>query len=170
MEKFKPATEYSESITWFEGALFNLSFSDNSISKGSLHKKQIVFKRTGDAPDVHGWGITHDKKSIIVTGNYSPTLFYLNPKTLKVEKTLTTNVTSLEDLAWDEKGIWASSFTEHRGQIFRISPSDGKIEQFFTMPEPEQCPVIDGIAVDGKNLWVTGKHCPSIYLVKNPLN
>ena len=65
-------------------------------------------------------------------------------------------------------GIWASSYTSHHGEIFRIRPSDGKVEGFFKMPDGDQCPVIDGIAFDGKNLWVTGKNCPSIYLYKKP--
>jgi glutamine cyclotransferase len=36
---------------------------------------------------------------------------------------------------------------------------------YFSLPE-ENCPVIDGIAYDGKGLWVTGKECPSIYYLK----
>lgn len=172
VERFKPATEYGESIAWFNGKIYGLSFTDNSISIGSIQgrgpKKQLLFKRAADTPEVHGWGIAHDGKSLIITGNYSPILYFLNPKTLKVERTITTPVTALEDLAWDGTGIWSSSFTEHRGQVFRISPKDGKIEKFFSISSPEDCPIIDGIACDGTTLWVTGKHCPSIYQFKNP--
>jgi glutamine cyclotransferase len=50
-----------------------------------------------------------------------------------------------------------------------VHPKTGKVEGLYTIPEPEMCPVIDGIAVEGKSLWITGKNCPSLYLVKNPL-
>ena len=168
LERYKPATDYSESPTWFKGKFYELSFSDNSISIGKIVNKKMVFTRAGTTPEIHGWGITHDNKSIIITGDYSPRLYFLNPSTLKVERTITTPVSALEDLAWDGDGIWASSYTEHRGQVFRINPKDGSIDQFFTLSDPEECPVIDGTAWDGKGLWVTGKHCPSIYLFKNP--
>ncbi|MBI1860849.1 MAG: glutaminyl-peptide cyclotransferase [Deltaproteobacteria bacterium] len=168
VERFKPATEYSESLAWFQGKLFELSFSDNSISIGTFVKKQLTFKRGGDTSEVHGWGIAHDGKSLIITGNYSPILYFLNPKTLKVERTITAPVTALEDLAWDGEGIWSSSYTERRGQVFRINPKDGSVKKYFLLSEPEECPVIDGTAWDGKALWVTGKHCPSIYQFKNP--
>lgn len=168
LERFKPATDYSESITWFQGKLFNLSFSDNSIHAGSLQKKGLTFRRAGNVPEVHGWGITHDGTHLIVTGDYSPKLYYLHPKTMSVKKTLTTPISDLEDLAWDGTHLWSSSLTKHRGQIFRISPKDGQIVGFYTLPDPESCPVIDGIAFDGTHLWITGKQCPSIFSVKLP--
>lgn len=179
MDRFVPATDYSESVTWFEGKLWNLSFTDNSIHVGELRAAKppsdgapvpsFSFKKAGVVPEVHGWGITHNGKQIIVTGDYSAKLYFLNPKTLKIEKTVTAPVTALEDLAWDGVGIWSSSFTGYRGQIFRISPKDGKIIGHYLLPDPEMCPVIDGIAVDGSRLWITGKQCPALYLVKNPL-
>lgn len=174
LERFQPATEYSESLTWFKGGLWNLSFTDNSIHIGKLTSgknkgRALAFKKVGEVPEVHGWGITHNGNQIITTGDYSPKLYFFNPKSMKLEKTLTTTVSALEDLAWDGHGIWSSSFTGYRGQIFRISPANGKIGDFYSLPDPEMCPIIDGIAVDGKNLWITGKECPAIYLVKNPL-
>lgn len=168
VERFPPPTDYSESIVWFRNQLFNLSFSDNSIHSAKLGKRGLSFKRVGAVPEVHGWGITHDGQSLIVTGHYSQKLYFLNPATLRVTRFITTTVSALEDLAWDGSSIWTSSFTGYRGQIFRVSPKDGTIDQFFSLPDPEACPVIDGIAHDGKYLWVTGKHCPSIFMIRPP--
>lgn len=168
IETFDPATHYSESLTWFLGKLWNLSFSDNGIYAGKREKDKIKFKRVGDSPEIHGWGITHDGKHLILTGNYSSKLYFLDPKAMRVVKTISATVKDLEDLAWDGLGIWTSSFTSHRGQIFRIDPQSGQVGEFFSLPTPEECPIIDGIAFDGSGLWITGKQCGSIYLAKRP--
>lgn len=170
---FTPPSEYSESLAWFHGKLYNLSYSDDGIYVGTLAKQKdgseaLHFERGGTAPEAHGWGITHNGKELIVTGNYSKKLYFLDPKTLKVARVVTTPIKDLEDLAWDGKGIWASSFTEHHGEIFRLSPKDGKLEAVYKLPDADECPVIDGIAYDGENLWVTGKNCLSIYVYKKP--
>ncbi len=166
--RFAPASEYSESVTWFRGGLWNLSFSDNGIYRGTLANGQLKFKKMGTVPQVHAWGITHDGKQLIVTGDYSHQLFFLNPDTAKLVRTLDTNGKDLEDLAWDGEGIWTSSFTQDVGQVFRINPKTGKRSQLYSLPDRQACPVIDGIAFDGKNLWITGKHCPSLYYVEMP--
>lgn len=164
----KPATEYSESLTWFQGVLWNVSFHDNSIQAGKLTRDKIAFEKKGTVPEVHAWGMAHNGKEILITGDYSNKVYFLNPKTTKVVRTLTTNGKDLEDLAWDGKWIWTSSFTEHHGEIFKIHPQTGKVEGYYRLPDAEQCPVVDGIAYDGKALWVTGKECPALYYLKLP--
>jgi glutaminyl-peptide cyclotransferase len=166
VSRFTPPTEYSESLAWFRGKLFNLSFSDNGIYVGGLNKDSLKLEKKGQTPEVHGWGITHDKKHLIITGDYSSKLYWLDPKTLKIVRTLETNAKDIEDLAWDGKLIWTSSFTTDRGHIFSIDPESGKILAKYPLSNPEECPVIDGIAYDGKAFWITGKECPSIYYVK----
>ncbi len=167
--RYTPGSEYSESVAWFNGALWNLSFSDNGIYKGRLKADKLAFKRVGTVPEVHGWGITHNGKQIIATGDYSNKLYFIDALSAKVTRTLETDKTALEDLAWDGRGIWTSSFTGDRGHIFRINPQTGKSGPLYALPDPESCPIIDGIAVDGKTLWVTGKQCPSIYRFELPL-
>lgn len=166
LETFAPPTSYSESLTWWGKELWNVSYADNGIYRG----QPGAMKRVGSTPEVHAWGIAHDGKSLILTGDHgSNKLYFINPKSLKTERILTVEVSDLEDLAWDGKGIWTSSFTAHRGKIFRVDAKSGKIQGVFDIPEPEMCPVVDGIAVEGEFLWIVGKHCPSIYKVKNPL-
>lgn len=168
LQRFTPASDYSESVAWWGKTLWSVSFSDNGIYAGVLKGDQIPFKRRGSTPEAHAWGVTHDDRHLILTGNYSANLYFMDPKTLKVVKKITSPVKDLEDLAWDGKGIWASSFSSYRGQVFRIDPNTGRIDEFFSLPDPSDCPVIDGIAYAPEGLWITGKHCPSIYLVKKP--
>ena len=168
VETLKPATSYSESVAWVLGHLWNVSFADNGIYEAKGTGRDTRFVKRGTVPEVHAWGLTFDGKHLIVTGNYSDKLYFLNPETMAVERTIQTPVKDLEDLAWDGKGLWASSFTSHRGQVFWIDPKTGNIPKFYSLPHPEECPIIDGTAFDGKYLWVTGKHCSKIYCLALP--
>jgi glutamine cyclotransferase len=168
VSRFVPATEYSESLVWVAGMLWNVSFSDNGLYRGSLEAGKMVFSKAGTVPEVHAWGLEHDGKHLVVTGNYSSKLYFLNPRTGKLERTLETQGKDLEDLAWDGTGFWSSSFTTHRGKIFRIDPKTGSVGPLYALPDKENCPIIDGIAYDGKHLWITGKECPQIYCVTTP--
>jgi len=169
VKRFKPATEYSESLVWINEELWNVSFSDNGIYSGTAVNDVFKFKKRGTVPEKHAWGIIHTGKQLVVTGNYSHMLYFLNPETFKVDRKVQVSIKDLEDLAWDGERIWASSFTQHKGEVFSINPKNGKIDGFYKLPNVNECPVIDGIAYDGKNLWITGKHCTSIYYVKKPV-
>lgn len=172
--KYKPATTYSESLMWFQGSLWNLSFANNGIYKGKITGDELKFTRVAKMPEIHGWGITNNGKEIILTGDYSDKIYFMDPKTLTIKRTVSAHkktgekVSSLEDNAFDGKYLWDSSFDSYRGQIFRIHPDSGLVEDFYDLPVKEDCPIIDGIAFDGKNLWVTGKHCPGIYYLERP--
>lgn len=168
VSQYTPATDYSESVVWVGGSLWNVSFSNNGLYRGTLKGGELKFQRVGDVPEVHAWGMTHDGTHLIVTGDYSHKLYFLDTKTGKRVRTVETERKDLEDLAWDGTGIWASSFTQHRGQIFRIDPKTGKSSGLYRLPDAESCPVVDGLAIDGKTLWVTGKQCPAIYQVELP--
>ncbi|NBX67710.1 MAG: hypothetical protein EBR01_01955 [Proteobacteria bacterium] len=168
VSRLTPSSDYSESLTWFNGVMWNLSFSDNGIYKGTLTSRgAIEFHRKGTTPEAHGWGIAHNGKHLIITGDYSSKLYFIDPSNLKIVRTLQTQGKDLEDLAWDGQFIWCSSFTTERGKIFALDPSNGKILGTFALPD-DSCPIVDGIAFDGKGLWITGKECPSIYYVKKP--
>ncbi|NBX76010.1 MAG: hypothetical protein EBQ92_05605 [Proteobacteria bacterium] len=168
IESYAPATEYSESIKWVSGKLWNLSFKNKGLYQGQLKDKQLVFEKVGEVPEDCGWGIEKVGREIVMTGNFSNKLYFYDPEHRKWTKTLVTDGVDLEDLAWDGKRLWTSSFSTHRGTIFSVDIQTGKIQSFWELPQKEECPIIDGIAFDGKSLWITGKECSSIYQVKVP--
>ena len=165
--RFKPSTDYSESLKWWNGKLYNLSFSDDGIYVGKLANGALAFERKGTVPEKHGWGMEVIGPNLVTTGDYSKVLYFYDSK-LKVVRTLVTEADAIEDLAYDGRYLWASSFTTNRGKIFRIDPKNGKVGTLYTLPNADDCPIIDGLAYDGKNLWLTGKQCPSIYYIKKP--
>lgn len=166
--RFPSSSDYNESLAWVGEELLQLSFADNGIYRGRLKGATLSFERAGTVPEVHGWGITYDGKNVIITGDYSRKLYFLDLTSLRVVRTIETPVDALEDLAWDGTGIWSSSFTTYQGTIFRFDPRNGKLQGAFALSAPQRCPVIDGIAVDGDTLWLTGKHCPELFQVANP--
>ncbi len=168
VQRFPPSSEYNESLTWLNGFLYMVSYSDNGIYKGKLQGDKFTFERVGTTPEIHAWGLTHDGKDLLLTGNYSRVIYRMDTKDFAIKSTVTADVTDVEDLAFDGKDLWSSSFTEYRGSIFKIAMKTGKIDTIYELPDPESCPVIDGIAIDGKTFWLTGKNCPSIFNVKIP--
>lgn len=165
---YAPASEYNESLVWWKGTPFQVSYSDDGIYRGEPSNGDFRWVRVGKAPEAHAWGSTHDGKHVILTGNYSKKLYFFDPKTWKIARTVETSVPDLEDLAWDGQRVWASSFTTFVGTIFPIDPKTGAVDAYYELPDPGECPVIDGLAWDGEALWMTGKHCAKIYRVERP--
>ena len=148
LSRFQPPTEHSESVAWFKGRLYNLSFTNNGIYVGDLNSKgELNLERKGSTPEVHGWGLTHDGSQLIMTGNFSSKLYFVDPKSFQVIRTLQTEAKDIEDLAWDGEWIWTSSFTVDRGKIYALHPKTGKILGKYELPD-QNCPIIDGIAFE----------------------
>lgn len=165
----EPPSDYSESVAWRGDTLWNLSYSDANVYAGTIGADGAIdWRIAGRGPDVHGWGIAHDGRDLIVTGNGQPTIWFLDPGTLAVTRTIATPIDDLEDLAWDGKWIWASSYSLYPGTIFRVDPRTGAVVDFYSLPDPDACPIVDGIAVDGDVLYVTGKNCPFIWIAELP--
>jgi len=168
VQRFPSPTDHGESLKWLRGKMVHVSFADNGIYLGSFLTDALSFKKVGKVPEEKAWGIEFNGKELILTGNYSDTLYFLDSKSYALKRSLKTEMKDIEDLAWDGKRLWASSFTLHRGQIFPIDLKTGKVGPFFSLPNPESCPVIDGLAFDGKALWITGKECPALFYAKIP--
>ena len=168
LAEHEPPSTYSESLTWFGGRLFNLSYHNANVYAGTVVDGALVFTVVGTVPDEAGWGITHDGTNLIVSGNGSENLYVLDGETFAHLRTITTPVDDLEDLAWDGRYIWASSYSEYPGQVFRIDPDTGNLVDLHTLPDPDECSIVDGIAVSDGLLYVTGKRCPWIYVAPLP--
>ena len=169
LARFAPSSEYNESLWWFRGVPYQVSFHDDGIYRGTVDRAgAIAWKRVGKTPEIHAWGSATDGKHVILTGNYSNKLYFLDPKSWKVVRTIEVPVPDLEDLAWDGQRLWSSSFTKHPGTIFPIDPATGAVAAFYELPEPGECPIIDGLAWDGEALWLSGKQCPKLYRVERP--
>jgi len=105
---------------------------------------------------------------VVVTGNGSHFLYFLDPDDGSLVRTVETPIDDLEDIAWDRGAIWASSYSELRGRFFRLDPETGEVLDVFALPEEEAAlcydGIVDGLAVADGILYVTGKHCPHVWI------
>lgn len=163
-----PPSTYSESLAWRDGELWNVSYHDDNIYVGTPVDGDFAWRIVGTTPEIHAWGITHDPQHVIVTGNGTPFLYFLDPVTTELVRAVETSVDDLEDIAWDRGAVWASSYSEYSGQFFRLNPWNGQVVDVFSLPTGHECPIVDGIAVDGASLYVTGKDCAWIWVYEMP--
>lgn len=168
--EYPPASDYGESVAWFQGKLWTVSNSDANLYAGTLPSpdaEAFDFVVMGTVPEGKSWGITHDGTNLIVTGAGTEQLYFLDPATGALVRTLDTLIDDLEDLAYDRAWIWASSYTEHPGAFFRIDPVSGTLLDVWDLPGPvEECEIVDGLAVADGLLYVTGKGCPWIHVAE----
>lgn len=148
------------------------------------HKLGFVYDRKTMAPrrtftyTTEGWGLAYDVKGGLVMSDGSDRLFFLDPKTYRLTKTLRVvdagrPVERLNELEWIEGEIWANVWTTDR--IARIAPATGMVNAWVDLallwPQARRAPpadVLNGIAYDakGKRIFVTGKKWPRVYEIK----
>jgi glutamine cyclotransferase len=127
--------------------------------------------------DTEGWGLTHDKKSLILSDG-SATLRFLDPATFHVTRTITVKdhgkpVHELNELEFIHGQIYANIW--HADRIARIAPTTGAVLGWIDLsgllPANEHSAaeaVLNGIAYDAAHdrLFVTGKLWPRIFEIQ----
>ncbi len=166
--EYEPPSDYSESLAWVDGRLWNVSFSDSNLWVGTPGEDGFRWEIAGTTPESHAWGIAFTGEHVIVTGNGTPFLYFLDPGTTDVVHVVETPIDDLEDLAWDGESIWATSYVDLPGKFFRLDPATGEVLDVFEVPagEAAQCTdrILDGLAIDDGLLYVTGKRCPYVWV------
>ncbi|WP_027877006.1 glutaminyl-peptide cyclotransferase [Meiothermus cerbereus] len=175
-----PQKYFGEGITLFQNRLYQLTWQNQ---EGFIY--DLNFNPVGRFTyQTEGWGLTHDGQRLIMSDG-SAQLFFLNPRTLRPERTLTVRaggqpVTRLNELEYIQGRIWANIWMTHRIAI--INPQSGNVEAWLDLtglsllaqarnPNPDA--VLNGIAYDSQNqrIFVTGKLWPFLFeieVVSNP--
>ncbi len=124
-----------------------------------------------------GWGMTHDKTSII-TSDGTATLRFRDPSTFKETRHIVVHdgakqIDQLNELEYVKGEILSNVW--HDDRIARISPKDGHvigwIDLHGILPDAQRVnaeSVLNGIAYDAAKdrLFVTGKQWPAIFEIK----
>lgn len=164
-------TMFGEGIVNWDGDLLSLTWRDRVGFRWDLK----TFAPKGSFRyDGEGWALTQDGRSIIMSDG-TPTLRFLDPKTLKVTRTVTVTadgrpVRNLNEIEWVKGEILANVWMTNR--IARIDPKTGDVKGWIdmtglpeTLSQRDPDAVLNGIAYDkaGDRLFVTGKRWPQIY-------
>lgn len=175
-----PQKYFGEGITLFQNRFYQLTWQNQ---EGFIY--DLNFNPVGRFTyQTEGWGLTHDGQRLIMSDG-SAQLFFLNPRTLRPERTLTVRaggqpVSRLNELEYIQGRIWANVWQTSRIAI--INPQSGNVEAWLDLgglsllaqarnPNPDA--VLNGIAYDSQNrrIFVTGKLWPFLFeieVVRNP--
>ena len=136
------------------------------------------FRKVGEfAYAGEGWGITQNGKSLIMSDG-TPVLRFLNPSTMKVERTITVTaggepVANLNELEWVNGRILANVWMTD--QIVSIDPRSGAVDAVIDLTglraragATGTDAVLNGIAFDPDSgrLFVTGKTWSKLFQIE----
>ncbi|TAG55394.1 MAG: glutaminyl-peptide cyclotransferase [Cytophagales bacterium] len=166
---------FGEGIVIIKNRVFQLTWQ-NQI--GFIYDAK-TFKPLGQFSfaNKEGWGLTTDGTFIIMSDGTN-ILTYLDPKTLKVIKTINVMNNSnpenyLNELEYIKGFIYANVYQSNN--IVKIDPKNGKVVGFLDLSYLEDkaknkyygSEVLNGIAFDSiaNKIYVTGKLWPEIYQI-----
>jgi glutamine cyclotransferase len=165
---------FGEGITILNGRLYQLTYK---ARKGFVYDAVSLEKIDEFSySSKEGWGLTNDGKHLIMSDG-SSNLFFINPDTYKVEKTLQVSfpkgfVQNLNELEYVDGVIYANIWTTQT--IAKIDASNGKVLAFIDMKgllpatNNSRVDVLNGIAYHKKEnlFYVTGKWWPYMFKVR----
>lgn len=166
---------FGEGITIIGDKIYQLTYQAH---RGFVYDKKSFALLSEFQYKTEGWGITTNGSDLIYSDG-SHQLFYVNPETFEVVKTIEVYdnhgmQTRLNELEYIEGEIWANVYTTD--EILRIDPNSGKVTgkiscRGLLQPEeykPGETDVLNGIAYDhrNKNIYITGKNWPWMFEVK----
>lgn len=165
---------FGEGCTLMDGKIYQLTYKEQKcfVYDAKTLKKIKEFTYEGE-----GWGMTNDKKYIIMD-NGSNNLYYRDPETFKVIKTIGVvdnngGLAEINELEYIDGFIYANVW--QKNHIVKIDPSTGKVigildftgvlERYASPSEVAKTDVLNGIAYDSinKKFFITGKYWPKVF-------
>jgi glutaminyl-peptide cyclotransferase len=165
---------FAEGLAWLGGKLYQLTWQNN---KALVYDAKTFKLEETRAYKTEGWGLTTDGKSLILSDGSSQ-IFYLEPNTFQVVRTITVNnagseIRQLNELEYINGEIWANIW--QTDLIARIDPKNGRVLAYINLvglrpvnTQNNGDSVLNGIAWDSKTgrIWVTGKLWDKLYEIK----
>ena len=162
---------FGEGITLLGGHIYQLTWK-NKV--GFVYDPEtFALQRTWNYT-TEGWGLTHDGKQLILSDGTAK-LYFLDPQTLKVERTLLVTLNGqplpmLNELEYVKGKIYANVW--QTPQIVIIDPQSGRVEGVVDLTNLVLlnlgADVLNGIAYDpaSDRLFVTGKLWPRLFEIQ----
>ena len=169
-----PNQYFAEGLALVGDELLQLTWQDHT---GFVYDRKTFKQKRSFPYKQEGWGIAYDGQSQLVMSDGSDRLFFLDPKTQALVRTVRVQdagspVPQLNELEWVEDEIWANVWTTDR--IARISPTTGDVVAWINLDRlwprarrTANADVLNGIAYDKRlrRIFVTGKKWPNLYQI-----
>ncbi|MCL2282503.1 MAG: glutaminyl-peptide cyclotransferase [Fibromonadales bacterium] len=162
-----PNSHFGEGIAKIDNKIFWLTWRSNMGFVLSANPLQALgtFKIAGE-----GWGLTAWRGNLLMS-NGTSSLYVLSAKDMSVIDSVKTQVKYLNELEAVGDTLYANVWGSD--SIAVMSLPAGKVVKWLDFSEKARsvrksypgAEVLNGIAWDGKNLWVTGKNWPQIYKI-----
>ena len=166
---------FAEGLALVGGSLLQLTWQNHL---GFIYDRKTMAQKGTFTYKTEGWGLAYDVNGGLVLSDGSDQLFFLDPRTYSVIRTLRVTdagqpVFQLNELEWVEGEIWANVWQTDR--LARIAPKTGVVNAWVDLTllwplvrRPPTADVLNGIAYDatGKRIFVTGKKWPRVYEIK----
>ena len=163
--------DFSEGLTVYDNEVVCLTWKSKRLYYFDLN---LNLKDIVDFNYKECWGLTHNKKSLILTNGSSDILF-IHPNTHRLQRQISTDYDNLNAITYHKNHIYANIW--HTGKILKICEKTGEIIQEwdfsglfkdkYNQNTSIGQSVMNGIVHTGKgNLFlITGKNWKHMYLV-----
>jgi glutaminyl-peptide cyclotransferase len=173
-QKALPKTVFAEGVVALGGRVYQLTWQDKYAFVHDAKSFKDVGKLNYPKPITEGWGLTTDGRSLIFSDGSSK-LYWLNPKSFAVERSVTVKngdneVSSLNELEFIGGEVWANVWMTDL--IARVDAKTGRVISWVNLAglRPEKArsdpdAVLNGIAYDAssKRIFVTGKRWDRLF-------
>ena len=149
-------------LTWTSGRAFVLRLADFSLVREHRYAGE-------------GWGLAYDGTRLVMSDG-SATLRFRDPATFRVEREIDVReagrpVDALNELEFVEGSVYANIWRSER--VVRIDPASGAVTGWLDLSpivarerSAGDAGVANGIAWDGRRLFVTGKLWRAVYALE----
>ncbi len=164
---------FGEGITMWHDSIFQLTYKNK---KGFYYDREFNLLGEFTYPS-EGWGLTTDGTSLIMSDG-SATLFYLNPRTFEIEKSIQVFndkglMYNINELEYVDGIIYANIYQSdfiakidaHSGKLIALINMKGILDKKLVKGRID---VLNGIAYNPQmnTFYVTGKWWPSLFEVR----
>jgi glutaminyl-peptide cyclotransferase len=172
---------FAEGITILNDTIYQLTYQSNLVLLYNANTLQKIGELPWLGIDVEGWGITNNGTQLIANTG-SNIIYFLNPKNLKIEKTINVKLNgqpldSVNEMEFVDGFIYANVYTTD--DIVKIDAANGNVVAIINLNnllpnynasavDPKQGNYLNGIAYKptSKTFFITGKNWPKIFEVK----
>ena len=165
-----PDNVFAEGITIFDDKIYVLTWKKKY---GFIYNTNLKFidKFYFNTNTSEGWGLTHNINNLILSDGSSK-LYFIDKNTMENKYSLDVKykgdkINKLNELENINNYIYANIYGKCKIAVINIlSGKIKKIHNFYFLKIFERRGVMNGIAYDGKYIYITGKRWNNIYKIK----
>ena len=174
LQEVKQDTQlFSEGIAFLNGKIYQLTYREKKALVYDAESLKLIEEIPMPSAMKEGWGLTSDGEFLIASDG-TQTIYFMDER-LNVKRKIQVAgfqsvYTYINEMEFINGKIYANVWTTNF--ILVIDPSTGAVEQYYDLSSISETKgsddVLNGIALKGSQLLVTGKNWEKIYVLPLP--